>query len=75
MTASTHPDPVLQVEKTLFKVPLYLFIQDSPVFRTMHELPPGPDGDAEGSSDEHPIMLKGISATDFRMFLFVLYPL
>jgi len=64
-----------QVEGTLFRVPKYGFEESPGVFSTVFKLPPNPENpNVEGSSDEHPFELHGISKIDFRSFLRVLYP-
>lgn len=69
-------DPVtFQVDDTLFKVPQYLLVEESSIFRDMYALPQcGGDASAEGASDENPIFLEGIDAGDFANLLKELYP-
>lgn len=63
----------LQVEDTLFKVPRQTLEAQSPVFRDMFSLPPPPDVEVDGSSDEHPIVLpEPVKAIDFKRLLKVL---
>ncbi|KAK7024955.1 hypothetical protein R3P38DRAFT_3356199 [Favolaschia claudopus] len=63
-----------KVEARIFKVPRYHFEHSSEVFATTFTLPVG-DGNAEGASDENPVVLEGISSLDFQRLLKVLYPL
>ena len=59
-----------QVESCLFKVHRHFF-EISPFFAYQFEL--AVNGAAlGGSSDEHPMVLKGITADDFRRFLTVM---
>ncbi|QRV93149.1 The BTB (BR-C, ttk and bab)/POZ (Pox virus and Zinc finger) domain [Ceratobasidium sp. AG-Ba] len=61
---------VIQVEDTLFNVHKYQLLK-SKVFADMFEAAQGdPD---EGSSPDNPIMLEGVSASDFECLLEVLY--
>ncbi|KAI6015576.1 hypothetical protein EDC04DRAFT_643609 [Pisolithus marmoratus] len=65
----------LQVEDCLFRVPRRTLEAQSPVFRDMFSLPPPPDVEVEGSSDEYPIVLpEPVKADDFRRLLKVLLP-
>ncbi|KAJ7736937.1 hypothetical protein B0H16DRAFT_1379990 [Mycena metata] len=59
---------VFKVETALFKVPCWQFERHSGLFTS---LPRG----GEGSDDENPFMLHGISKADFQTLLKVLYPL
>lgn len=63
----------LQVEDILFKVPKRCF-EHKGVFDTIFSLPSAEGAVIDGSDDEHPFRLDGISAADFRRFLEVLYP-
>jgi hypothetical protein len=65
-------DIIIQVENTLFRVPRRIF-DESPVFRDMYMLPQGSE-EVDGSSDKRPLVLGGISATDFRHMVFYLFP-
>ena len=57
------------MEDTLFKVPRYLFEDNSDVFRDMFLLP-SPEGVAcDGSSDEQPLFLEGIPKVAFQQLL------
>ncbi|KAF7356258.1 hypothetical protein MVEN_00957300 [Mycena venus] len=64
-----------QVEDRIFKVPRYHFERSSEIFATTFTLPTGNDTDAEGNSDENPVILEGINSVDFQRLLNVLYPL
>lgn len=63
-----------QVDDVLFKVPRRPFEHESEVFSAMFELPPvnGSYG-AEGSSDDNPIKLEGVSEDEFRPLLWVMF--
>ncbi|KAM5533677.1 hypothetical protein V8D89_012644 [Ganoderma adspersum] len=67
-------DIVLLVDDVLFKVPRRPFEHESEVFSAMFELPPvsGAYG-AEGSSDDNPIKLEGVSEDEFRPLLWVMF--
>ncbi|KAI6113531.1 hypothetical protein EV401DRAFT_1982808 [Pisolithus croceorrhizus] len=65
----------LQVEDCLFRVPRQTLEAQSPVFRNMFSMPPPPDVEVEGLSDEHPIVLpEPVKARDFKRLLKVLLP-
>ncbi|OBZ75090.1 hypothetical protein A0H81_05020 [Grifola frondosa] len=71
-----YDDPVIfLVENVLFRKPRRPFAQESEVFRNMFELPVPEGSVVDGSSDEHPLRLEGVSSADFRYFLKVLFPL
>ncbi|KAN0081373.1 hypothetical protein V8E55_008997 [Tylopilus felleus] len=57
----------IQVENCLFRVPRQSLQSQSRVFRDMFSLPVS--GVAEGSSDDNPIRLEGVSEEEFRRFL------
>ncbi|KAJ7701988.1 hypothetical protein B0H16DRAFT_1250227, partial [Mycena metata] len=62
------------VENVFFRVPRWQFDNNSGIFATTFSLPqPGEKG--EGSDDEHPFQLDGITRVEFQTFLKVLYPL
>ncbi|KAL5519555.1 hypothetical protein ACEPAH_1238 [Sanghuangporus vaninii] len=65
---------IFQVEDCLFKVPRKPFEDQSDIFRSMFQLPPGHDKQVDGLHDEMPLVLEGISKKDFRSFLQVLLP-
>ncbi|KAH8117106.1 hypothetical protein DFH11DRAFT_1579276 [Phellopilus nigrolimitatus] len=65
---------VFKVEDCLFRVPREGFEEQSDVFKTMFTLPSGGAAELDGCSDDHPVLLEGISVDDFRTFLKVLYP-
>ncbi|KAF7367986.1 BTB domain-containing protein [Mycena sanguinolenta] len=58
-------DSVIRVENTLFKIHKFPLIQSSPVFQSMFSLPVATN-EAEGLSDDRPIILVGDTAEDFR---------
>ncbi|RDX51134.1 hypothetical protein OH76DRAFT_1401907 [Lentinus brumalis] len=64
---------VFLVEGTLFKVHAFFLKRHSLVFATMFTLRPG-SGPAEGTSDEHPIVLPEVRAVDFDRFMSLFYP-
>ncbi|KAF9021719.1 hypothetical protein BDP27DRAFT_355934 [Rhodocollybia butyracea] len=63
---------IFLVEGCLFRIPLNILAAESEVFRDMMNLPAPLD--AEGSSDENPILLEDVSQEDFRQLLRVLSP-
>ncbi|KAF9536800.1 hypothetical protein CPC08DRAFT_731502 [Agrocybe pediades] len=68
---------VFQVEDTVFEVLKSGFNVPGSIFETMFSLPQGSSEEGsgtEGSSREHPIFLPGVTASEFRIFLRVLYP-
>ncbi|KAI0309468.1 hypothetical protein OF83DRAFT_1072017 [Amylostereum chailletii] len=66
---------VFQAENKLFKVPRYGLPAEDGVFAAMFALPTAGDREAEGSSDENPIVLPAeVSAHDFRSLLKASYP-
>ncbi|EMD34251.1 hypothetical protein CERSUDRAFT_158602 [Gelatoporia subvermispora B] len=78
-TPSKHPnfyftDVVFLVEGVLFKVHRRNFENDSEVFQTMFSLPIAEGEIADGSSDEHPLVLRGIKQDDFVQLLRVMFP-
>ncbi|KAK0486332.1 hypothetical protein IW261DRAFT_1454958 [Armillaria novae-zelandiae] len=60
---------VFLVENTLFNVPRYHFENFSEVFKTMFSLPQSDNIPVDGSSDEHPLVLQGVTAQEFRSLL------
>ncbi|CAE6436050.1 unnamed protein product [Rhizoctonia solani] len=65
----------IQIEKTLFNVHKYQLIK-SQVFTDMFNAGKSDDDELEpepGSSPEHPIVVKGVAASDFAALLQVLY--
>jgi hypothetical protein len=64
----------MKIEGTLFRVPRHHFIEQSEVFRDMFELPVASDTVPDGSSDEQPLELGGVSRTDFKQLLRVMFP-
>ncbi|KAL5633921.1 hypothetical protein ACGC1H_005945 [Rhizoctonia solani] len=63
----------IQIENTMFNVHKYQLAK-SEVFSDMFQMPK-PEGDEpeEGSSPKHPIVIEGVSASDFAALLRVLY--
>jgi len=49
-------------------------MRHSAVFRDMFEMPPTVGEAVEGTSDQNPIRLDGVSAVDFERLLSILYP-
>jgi len=64
-----------QVEYTLFGVHRSVISRNSPLFREMWTLHIPPGGQAEGTSDEHPLILERATAKEFELLLSILYPL
>ena len=64
-----------KVETTLFKVPRAPFEEKDSAFSDAFKLPPvdHPAG-AEGSSDDHPLLLEGIKSVEFKSLLRVMSP-
>jgi hypothetical protein len=65
---------VLRVQNTLFKVHRTILSKDQSFFGPLFTLPQGEFGE-EGMSDDHPIVLQGDTAEEFRHFLWALYAL
>ncbi|KAK7468935.1 hypothetical protein VKT23_003430 [Stygiomarasmius scandens] len=65
---------ILLVQGTLFNVHRSMLSRDKSTFSTMFTLPQG-GLEAEGRSDENPIVLSGDKASEFRHFLWALYAL
>ncbi|KAF9558129.1 hypothetical protein CPC08DRAFT_709863 [Agrocybe pediades] len=65
-----------KVEDTIFRVPRMGFLDPECFFAGMFDLPgPGPNGEqAQGTTDESPIVLEGESKAHFKAFLKALYP-
>ncbi|TFK45101.1 hypothetical protein BDQ12DRAFT_642272 [Crucibulum laeve] len=64
---------VFLVECRFFKVPKYHFTQNSEAFASCFSLPQGDN--VEGTNEENPFRLDGISKIDFKSLLKVMYPL
>ncbi|EUC54193.1 BTB/POZ domain protein [Rhizoctonia solani AG-3 Rhs1AP] len=63
----------MEIEDTLFNVHKYQLVK-SEVFSDMFKMPKAEgSGPEEGASPEHPIVLKGVAASDFAALLTVLY--
>lgn len=67
----THSNE-LQLENTLFRFHKHFFLRDSAAFRDMFTLSAPPGEEAEGSSDDNPIILDE-SKKDFECFLSFYY--
>ncbi|KAJ6611428.1 hypothetical protein B0H10DRAFT_2056632 [Mycena sp. CBHHK59/15] len=65
---------IILVQDTLFNVHRTILSKDHSSFSTMFTLPQG-DNEAEGRSDDNPIVLTGDTVTEFRHFLWALYAL
>jgi len=65
---------VILVEGCLFKVPKAHFQNGSEVFRQMFTLPASEGCDVDGSSDDYPLRLDGITKDDFVPFLKAMFP-
>ncbi|KAL0574941.1 hypothetical protein V5O48_007015 [Marasmius crinis-equi] len=65
---------VLLVQDTLFNVHRTILSKDNSSFSTMFTLPQG-STEAEGRSDDNPIVLTGDRPSEFRNFLWALYSL
>ncbi|KAK0226435.1 hypothetical protein IW262DRAFT_766844 [Armillaria fumosa] len=57
------------VENQLFKVARHLFVDSSAAFSTLSNLPQGNADVAEGSDDEHPLVLQDVQSADFEHLL------
>ncbi|KAF7308220.1 hypothetical protein HMN09_00669900 [Mycena chlorophos] len=66
---------IFKVEDRLFKVPRYHFEHSSENFSATLSLPAVSDTEAEGNSNDKPLVLEGIESLDFQRLLKVLYPL
>lgn len=64
----------IQVDRTLFKVPQYRFVEDSSIFRDIYSMSQDGNQDVEGSSDQRPIIIEAVDKVDFVNFLRELYP-
>ncbi|KAJ6466635.1 hypothetical protein DFH09DRAFT_1009565 [Mycena vulgaris] len=64
-------DCIIRVEDTLFKIHKIHLIHHSPVFASMFALPQV--GEAEGLSDDLPVVLQGDTASEFRACLKYIY--
>ncbi|PIL33328.1 hypothetical protein GSI_04779 [Ganoderma sinense ZZ0214-1] len=67
-------DIVFLVEDVLFKVPRRPFEHESEVFSGMFALPPVNSAyGVEGSSDDNPIELEGVTEDEFKALLWVMF--
>ncbi|OSD00806.1 hypothetical protein PYCCODRAFT_1436867 [Trametes coccinea BRFM310] len=64
---------IILVEETLFKIHGYFLKHYSVTFGAILSLHPG-DAPVEGRSDELPVQLPQVEATDFERFLYLFYP-
>ncbi|KAJ6482132.1 hypothetical protein C8R47DRAFT_584971 [Mycena vitilis] len=64
----------IRVEDTLFCIHRFLLERDSPTFQAMFQLPQGGE-QAQGSTDEDPIVLTGDTVEQFRSLCWALYAL
>ncbi|KAI8974157.1 hypothetical protein BD414DRAFT_524925 [Trametes punicea] len=68
-------DVVFRVEETLFRVSRRPFEDNTSAFQTMFSLPSLDHArGAEGTSDDHPIRIQGVTEDEFRALLYVLFP-
>ena len=63
----------VKVERTLIKVPKRYFETHSSFFSGLFSLPVG-DEPVEGTCDENPIKVEGVSKPDFKSLLTAMYP-
>ncbi|KZT72410.1 hypothetical protein DAEQUDRAFT_664420 [Daedalea quercina L-15889] len=64
----------LLVEDTLFRVFRSSFTRHSAVWRELFDLPHPTNEPMEGSGDEHPLILYGISKFELERLLWIIYP-
>jgi len=64
---------IILVENTLYRLHRSLLERHSAIFREMWTVPP-PRESTEGTTDDNPIILAGISDLDFVRLLWMLYP-
>ncbi|KAK2462928.1 hypothetical protein APHAL10511_005126 [Amanita phalloides] len=65
---------IIRVEDRLFKVPQHVLTANSPIFRGMFTVPIPEDCKPDGS-EEQPLVLEGIKASDFARFIRFIYPI
>jgi hypothetical protein len=63
-----------QIDDTVYRIHRY-FLRDSSIFSDMFSLPCSDEGQAEGTTDDNPIELKGQDKAEFDCFLSFFYPL
>ncbi|KAJ7118423.1 hypothetical protein C8R43DRAFT_901562 [Mycena crocata] len=63
---------IFLVENQRFKVHRHFLVQESDVFKWMFICPPG-SGEPDGSTDERPILLPGVTAMEFETLLDFFY--
>ena len=75
-----HPPSSLsvQVENRLFRVHRHSLVKNSPIFRSMFSQPPPREAGTaaamvEGTSDENPIYLSGVTELEFETLLRYFY--
>ncbi|KAF8508864.1 hypothetical protein BU17DRAFT_56511, partial [Hysterangium stoloniferum] len=71
----TRAEPLLSVGDRLFRVPIYMLVESSPIFAAMFSLPQGSNDSVDGQSDKNPVRLEGIDPQAFKNILRLLYPL
>ncbi|KAI0087741.1 hypothetical protein BDY19DRAFT_892468 [Irpex rosettiformis] len=74
----TAGDCVVKVESTLFKVHRFILSRDSSAFQHMFSVSDqgfGTEGPTESEDDQHPMVLYGETADNFRLLLSILYAL
>ncbi|KAI0726910.1 hypothetical protein C8Q72DRAFT_887192 [Fomitopsis betulina] len=65
---------IIRVEETLFRVHRHFLTRHSKVFADLFKLPPVAGKPGEGLTDEHPIILEGVTCRDFERLLSLFYP-
>lgn len=63
-----------KVENTLFRVPKERLVENSDIFESMFSLPSEEEKAAEGLTKDCPIKLHGLSSSEFRALMDILYP-
>ncbi|KAK2462929.1 hypothetical protein APHAL10511_005127 [Amanita phalloides] len=66
---------IIRVEDRLFKIPQHVLTTNSPVFRGMLDIPIPKNSKPDGCSEEQPLVLEGIKASEFARLLRCIYPL
>lgn len=65
---------ILRVGDVLFKIHASLIKARSTVFRDMFDMPPGDGGQhTEGTCDDHPVVIPGVDAFQFRNLMKMIY--
>ncbi|KAF6746249.1 hypothetical protein DFP72DRAFT_636158 [Ephemerocybe angulata] len=65
---------IIEVERTLVRVPRQGLIEASPIFADLFTLPSPSGGRQEGDTDSEPIRLDGVKKVDFEALLKVVFP-